>query len=330
MKTVIPFVLVVAAVSQACGVQDRVGRSDSAPVSEGYFTGAEGLRLFYRVAGDRGDTLVVLHGGPGMDMEYLWPDLMPLATDHTLIHYDQRGGGGSGLPEDTTLLSIEYHVRDLEALRQYFGLGRLTILAHSYGPALAALYAIDHPDRVERMVFVGPVPPRRGDFFDRYSENLATRLQPEEQERLGELWPAMVSGPNTKAACVEYWSIAMRPRLADPDDVSKLKGDPCAASEQAIRFGQGTTSPAVFASIGDWDFRSKLATVEAPVLVIHGEQEPIPMDLVEEWILALPNARLMRVPNAAHFPYVERAEIVFPAIELFLKDEWPQAAAALR
>ncbi len=88
------------------------------------------------------------------------------------------------------------------------------------------------------------------------------------------------------------------------------------------------------ASIGDWDFRGELGAVEgaveAPVLVIHGEAESIPMDLVEEWIAALPNARLMRVPNAAHFPYVERAEIVFPAIERFLKGEWPKAADALR
>jgi proline iminopeptidase len=124
-----------------------------------------------------------------MDMEYLWPDLVPLATDHTLIHYDQRGGGRSELPEDTTLLAIEYHIRDLEALRKHFGIGRLTILAHSFGPALAALYANDHPDRVEGMIFIGPVPPRRGGFFDRYSANLASRLQPEEQKRIGELWP---------------------------------------------------------------------------------------------------------------------------------------------
>ncbi len=167
----------------------QVTEADSARVSEGYFTGADGLRLFYRAVGDRGDTLVVLHGGPGMDMEYLWPDLVPLATDHTLIHYDQRGGGRSELPEDTTLLAIEYHIRDLEALRKHFGIGRLTILAHSFGPALAALYAIDHPDRVEGMIFIGPVPPRRGGFFDRYSANLASRLQPEEQKRIGELWP---------------------------------------------------------------------------------------------------------------------------------------------
>ena len=36
---------------------------------EGYFTGAEGVRLFYRVAGNSGDVIVFLHGGPGLGID---------------------------------------------------------------------------------------------------------------------------------------------------------------------------------------------------------------------------------------------------------------------
>ena len=42
------------------------------------------------------------------------------------------------------------------------------------------------------------------------------------------------------------------------------------------------------------------------------------MDLVEEWTGSLPNARLVRVPMAAHFAYAERPEIVWPEVERFL------------
>jgi GNAT superfamily N-acetyltransferase len=36
-------------------------------------------------------------------------------------------------------------------------------------------------------------------------------------------------------------------------------------------------------SYGDWDLRPQLRTLNAPTLIVHGEDESIPMDLVEEW-----------------------------------------------
>jgi pimeloyl-ACP methyl ester carboxylesterase len=42
--------------------------------------------------------------------------------------------------------------------------------------------------------------------------------------------------------------------------------------------------------------------------------------MVAEWAVALPHARLVRVPNAAHFAYAERPGIVFPEIEKFLRE----------
>jgi proline iminopeptidase len=72
------------------------------------------------------------------------------------------------------------------------------------------------------------------------------------------------------------------------------------------------------ASYGDWDLRARLRGLDVPTLVVHGEQEAIPMDLVEEWISTLPHARLVRVPRAAHFAYAERPDIVWPEVERFL------------
>ena len=72
------------------------------------------------------------------------------------------------------------------------------------------------------------------------------------------------------------------------------------------------------ASYGDWDLRPRLRTLRVPTLVVHGEDEAIPMELVEEWIASLPDATLIKVPRAAHFAYAERPEIVWPAVEAFL------------
>jgi proline iminopeptidase len=54
-------------------------------------------------------------------------------------------------------------------------------------------------------------------------------------------------------------------------------------------------------------------------LILHGEADAIPMDLVQEWTTALPAARLVQVTRASHFPYIERPDVVWPAIEAFLQ-----------
>lgn len=278
----------------------------------------DGVRIFHRSVGS-GSPIVVIHGGPGMDHESLAADLEPLAATHRLVFYDQRGGGRSSLPERDELLTIDHHVRDLEALRHHLGLDRMTLLAHSFGPAIAALYAAEHPDRVERMIFLGPIPPRRSTFFEDYGAELNARLSNGQRKRLDELSAEIVSARgDAKKACREFWAIATPPRLAASMDVSVVKSDLCTATPEAIRYGMGRTNPATFASLGDWDWSARLARVTAPTLVIHGEEDAIPLRLVREWETALPNARLVALPRTGHFPHAERPEETFGAIEAFL------------
>lgn len=289
----------------------------------GRVTAGDGTRLYYKKVEGPGDVVIVVHGGPGNDSAYLEPDLERLSRSRTVVYYDQRGGGRSDLPEDPRQLSIDHHVRDLESLRRHLALERVTLLAHSFGPLLAAAYAIEHPGRVERMVFIGALPPRRADVFERIRNTTNERLAPAQREEMDRLWQELLRGDNPAGACRRFWAIALGPRFADPGRTHELKGDLCSAPPEAIRHAMAVTNPATMESLGDWDLRADLAGVTAPTLVIHGEAETIPMDLVEEWTTALPDARLLRVPDAAHFPYVERPDLVWPAIERFLDGEWP-------
>jgi pimeloyl-ACP methyl ester carboxylesterase len=50
------------------------------------------------------------------------------------------------------------------------------------------------------------------------------------------------------------------------------------------------------------------------------------MAMVSEWVTALPDARIIRLPHTAHFPHAEQPKIVFPAIETFLAGRWPKSA----
>jgi len=292
----------------------------------GYTTMSDSARLYYRVMGRGPDTIIAIHGGPGLDHESIANDFAVLAAKHTVIFYDQRGGGKSTLPKDTSTLVAARQVQDLEELRRHFRIARVTLVAHSYGPLLAASYALAHPDRVKRMVFFGPVPPRQGDFWQRFSKSLGARLDSDQRARMSEAAKRMIdpalSEAENRQACRDYWAIGLRPRLAEPEKTTSLvKSDLCATDVAGIRYGNRTGNRVIMGSYGDWDLRAKLRTLTVPTLVVHGEEESIPMDLVEEWVTSMPNARLMKVPRAAHFTYAERPELVWPAVERFLAGE---------
>jgi proline iminopeptidase len=149
---------------------------------------------------------------------------------------------------------------------------------------------------------------------------VATRLDSAQIARMTQASQRLADpSSDARQACRDYWAVGMLPRLAEPQRTLPLvRSDMCASKPAGIRFGLGTTNRVVMGSYGDWDLRAALRGVSAPTLVVHGEDEAIPMDLVEEWTTALPHATLMRVPRASHFAYAERPELVWPAVERFL------------
>jgi proline iminopeptidase len=289
-------------------------------MSEGYVATPDGARLFFRVVGSSGDTIIAVHGGPGVDLESIAGDFAPLAERHVVVFYDQRGAGRSTLPEDRSTLNAQQQILDLDAVRDHFGLSRVTLVAHSYGPLLAATYALAHPDRVRRMVLFNPVPPYLGDFWARFGASMAGRLDSSQTARMSSADERLANpGEDARQACREYWEIALIPRLAEPERTrALLRSDLCASDPDGIRFGLTVTNGAVFESYGSWDLRDRLRSLAVPTLVVHGEEDAIPMDMVEAWVRALPDARLFRVPRAAHFSYAERPDLVWPEVEAFL------------
>jgi proline iminopeptidase len=297
--------------------------ASSASAQSGYVTMSDSARLFYKIVGRGADTIIAIHGGPGLDLESIAGDFAVLGARHTVIFYDQRGGGKSTLPSDTSTLGASRQVQDLDELRRHFGLSKVTLVAHSYGPLLAASYALAHPSNVARMVFFGAVPPRRGDFWDRFGTSIGKRIDSAQAAALASASRRMTSPSSSddavRQACREYWAVGLRPRLAEPDrTISLIKSNLCATDPAGIRYGNRIGNRVIMASYGDWDLRQGLRSLNVPTLVVHGEEESIPMDLVEEWVTSMPRATLLRVPRAAHFTYAERPELVWPAVERFL------------
>ncbi|GAA1382187.1 alpha/beta hydrolase [Kitasatospora putterlickiae] len=111
--------------------------------------------IWYEVHGE-GEPLVVLPGGPGMDLRYLG-DLGGLGRRRRLVLVDARAAGRSGVPADRGTVSFVEQARDLEALRVHLGLERFDLLAHSAGCLTAQEYLAAFPGRAGRAVLVAPV-----------------------------------------------------------------------------------------------------------------------------------------------------------------------------
>ena len=128
------------------------------------FLPAENAQLYFREVG-QGPPVLILHGGPDFDQNYLLPDMDRLSGSFRLIYYDPRGRGKSGenvRPED---VSIASEIEDVEAVRAYFQLESTVVLGHSWGGLLAMEYAVRHPGRVSHLILMNTAPVSHDDYL---------------------------------------------------------------------------------------------------------------------------------------------------------------------
>ena len=295
-------------------------------VAEGYIDAGGGVRVFYRLVGAGPDTVVVVHGGPGLTMDYFFADLAPMAQGHALLFYDQRGAGRSSLVSDSAALDGQRFAEDLEALRMHFRMGRLTILGHSWGAAVAALYAARFPEHVGQLIIVGAVPLTKTQLLTDFNR-LAARRDTTTTRQMREGMAARVANPGDVAACRAYYVIWFGPFFTDPRTLGTSKGDFCAGTPESRRNKIAAVDRFVWASLGDFDWRSSFRAVTARALVVHGTTDVLTGE--REWAAALPNGRLLVLDGAGHFPYLDAPDRFFPAIATFLAGDWPPGAEAV-
>jgi pimeloyl-ACP methyl ester carboxylesterase len=113
-----------------------------------------GVELDVATAGDPGaPAIVLLHGFP--ESHRTWRHQIPvLAERFFVIAPDQRGFARSSKPQGVESYTADKPVADLLALATHFGKDRFTLVGHDWGGAIAWMAALQHPDRVERLIIV--------------------------------------------------------------------------------------------------------------------------------------------------------------------------------
>lgn len=113
-----------------------------------------GVELDVAVAGlPTNPPIILLHGFP--ESHRTWRhQIADLAEDHFVLAPDQRGFAKSSKPEGVGNYTPDKPVADMIALADRFDLERFTLVGHDWGGAIAWMAALNHPDRVARLIIV--------------------------------------------------------------------------------------------------------------------------------------------------------------------------------
>jgi pimeloyl-ACP methyl ester carboxylesterase len=284
---------------------------------------APGVSLHYEKYGTGPTTTLI----PGR--LFLARDFAALAKpERTLIFYDMRNRGASSHVADGAKLNIIEDVNDLEALRAHFKLEKFDLVGYSYLGLMTAQYAATHPQRVGRLVQLGPVPRQfPGDYppEERYDQR-----QPSQDERAAEAayHQARSAGADQRTLCplqYRYWAYSL---VVDPANAARVPDNCEHENEWPANFDAHLGHH--FADIQKRQFPvAPFGRLTLPVLVIHGRLDVnAPYGAGCEWARTFPNARLVTVDRGAHNAWLDDAAVIRD-IDRFLGGEWPARAQAV-
>lgn len=293
----------------------RTGRRQA---TEGHLL-VGGARLYYRHIGS-GQPIVVLHGGPDFDQNYLLPEMDRLADRFRLIYYDQRGRGRSGDGVKPEEVGIRSEVEDLESLRSHFRLDKVALLGHSWGGVLAMEYAIRHPDRVSQLVLMNTAPASHTDrlLLSRYWGEVRSVADVEAMADLASTARYRRGDLEAEAEYYRHHFAAALPRSEHLElIIPRLRAN---FTEKGVRkaraienrlYEQTWSSP-------DYDLLPALGELDIPTLVLHGESDFVPVEASVHIAEAMPSGRLVVLSGCGHFAYLETPELVHSHIGALL------------
>lgn len=272
-----------------------------ASAQDGSFT-RDGVQLHYRAAGS-GTPVVFLSGGPGFDVDYMIPVADFVPASYRRVFYEQRGTGRSRLDTVTEQnMTLRHVVEDLEALRVHLERERLFLVGHSWGGMLAMAYAAAYPDKVDRMILIGPGGPTL-EFTSWFNDNIRMRLRPEDLEAQRKWSEAPQRGVDPDKAGLENMKAISPGYFFERDKglafASQLPDGVYKAQVNRLLFADMTRS---------YDLRPNLRKVTRPVLIVQGHQDPIGDKTAEDIHASITSSVLQYINQCGHFPWIEQPE----------------------
>lgn len=276
--------------------------------TEGYKE-INGVNIYYKCIGE-GTPLFVIHGGPGLAHNYLYPYFSQLSDQFKLIFFDQRANGLSSGDEKEDQITMDNIVDDIEELRKSFNLKELNLIGQSFGGLIALSYAVKYPNKMSSLLILesAAANPESDITFE---QNLKTRMSTEDNQQLQLLEQQLADSPQKAEIMVTYFSILFKYYFYDGTQSSKLSMD--YLTDQMIKklFLSGRLIES------DPKLLNYLTTIHCPTLIIHGDYDPIPVEDIKLIHNKIKNSELHILKNCGHFAHIEETEMYFKIIREF-------------
>jgi pimeloyl-ACP methyl ester carboxylesterase/DNA-binding CsgD family transcriptional regulator len=265
-----------------------------------------GRRIAYATVGD-GPLLVM----PSWWVSHLvedWKDagfrefFEALARRYRVVRYDRLGTGLSDRERPADTLTLDYEVALLEAVVDELSPSSLSLFGMSCGACASAVYAVRHPDVVDRVVLYGA-----------YANGRA--LGP--ADALGAMVDLVRSA----------WGLGSQ-MLVDvfTPNVPVAKRRALAAYQRAAATPE--TAAELLRLVFDYDVRDALSAMSVPTLVVHRDRDrAIPVRAGQEVAALVAGADFVGVPGDAHLPWHGDVAVSVGAVAAFLGVPQPSRGA---
>ncbi len=265
----------------------------------------DGLRMHYVDEG-AGDPVLLLHGEP--TWSYLWRKIVPAVTaaGRRAVAPDLLGFGRSDKPTDPGWYSYDRHVESIARLVSELDLWNLVLIVHDWGGPIGLRLAVEHPERVDRLVIldtgvVGGA--RMSDAWLRF------------RDAVRHVGGALDIGRLVAAGTARGLTDDVRAAYDAPFPTPESKAGAVAFPE-LVPTEDGHPSAAAMIRV-----RDALRSWEKPTLVVWGADDAVlPPRVGERFLELLPGAtRLELVSNASHFLQEDAPDDVAAHIAGFLQ-----------
>jgi len=260
-----------------------------------------------------GPAAIFLHGGPGIGAEHIIGLVEELDGLVNGLLPQQRGLYPSTLegPRD-----VETHVADEIALLDRLGWERTWLIGHSWGGHLAMHIAVAHPERVTGLILIETLGALPDGGSNELVANMVARLTPDERTSLDDLVARQAEGDDDPTLMAKML-MTLWPSY------SYIHGNvlpPGSLRLEIPLVGEPTTMESVAAHFAAGTLESGLPGLDLPALLIHGEGDPMPLAATTDTAALIPGARVEIIPEAGHFPWLERRGYFRTIVEAFLAE----------
>jgi pimeloyl-ACP methyl ester carboxylesterase len=258
------------------------------------FLEIDGVRVHFQQAGDpSAPALVLIHGFASSTLVWSKVFLRLAEAGYRVIALDMLGHGYSAKPRNGEY-TIPGQAKLLVRLLDSLGIPRAIFVGSSYGGAVAATCALDHPDRVERLVLVGTVSNNRPLEF-KLMRVFSSPL-------VGDVVSPLLLGSR----------LLLRRRMKRVYDRHAWVMDERRVDARHLPLRAARTHHAITRTVRGWDaerISRDAHLIEQPTLLLWGENDrEIPLADGEQLHAKIPGSRLIVFLNCGHLPHEEYPE----------------------